>query len=85
MALGTNTLLEQEFLRRVMHVDIVFVGKHELDVSEHVIGPRRLIDVEAANVDPSPVDRGRINLLSTDLNVEVVVPRTDVSPPACAR
>src|SRR6185436_5559957 len=46
---------EQITLRRVMHVDVVLVGEHELDGPEYVRWPRRLAEFIGADIGAAPV------------------------------
>ena len=57
VAEGAARLVEQLALRRVVHVDVVLVGEHELDDTQHVVGAGRLDEGEAADVDLAPVHR----------------------------
>src|SRR5262249_39486871 len=56
VAEGADGAAEQMPLRGVVHVDVVLVGKAELDDTEHVGGTRWLSEVEALDVDARPVD-----------------------------
>src|SRR5262245_64876094 len=72
MTLGAYRLGEQRFLRRVVHVHVVLVGEDEFQISQHVVWPWRLVDVEAANIDPVPVDPGWVDLAAADIDAQIV-------------
>ncbi len=59
-------------LGRVVHVDVVLVGEHELHVAERVLGPRRLLEADGANVDAAPVDGIGIDLAAVDVGAQLV-------------
>src|SRR5262245_63639117 len=61
VALRSNRFGEQFFLRGVVHVHVVLVGKHEFDPAQYVVRSRRLEDLEIANVNMVPVDGAGID------------------------
>src|SRR5262249_28532479 len=52
-----SRLLEELALGRVVHIDVVLVGEHELYHDQHVMGPRGLDKCKATDVHLAPVDR----------------------------
>ncbi len=56
VAQGAVRLSEQSLLRRVGHVDVVPIGKAELDVAEWVLATRRLSKAELPDIDAVPID-----------------------------
>ena len=78
MTEGANRAAEQALGRGVVHVDGVFVGKHELDEAKCVAPAWGLIEMETADIDRTPIDRRRVNLAATVLNLQVLA-RKDTS------
>ena len=67
-----DRLGEQEFLRRVVHLDVVLVRKHEFDVAEHVVRSGRLVDLEIADVHRVPVDGAGIDITAEIFDAQIV-------------
>src|SRR5262245_29739679 len=66
MALGAHGIIEQGFLRGVVHVDVVLVGEQELHAAQHVVWSRRLDEIEIADVVAAPID-----LIGIDIAIAV--------------
>ena len=72
MALGANGLGKEILLRRIVHVDIVLVGKNKFDSAERVVAAGRLENFDTADVDASPIERGRVHLVTTVIDMQIV-------------
>ncbi len=76
-----------------MHVDVVRIGEHELHVTQHIFGSRRLLEAVVVDVDIRPIHRVGIDLPAARVDAQVVgvehglgrVPATEDAEEARAR
>jgi hypothetical protein len=62
----------------------MLVGEHEFQIPEHVVRTGRLVDVEAADIDPVPIDPGGVDLTAADIDAQVVALEHSRVPAAAA-
>src|SRR5262245_9457416 len=80
MALRAHGIIEQGFLRGVVHVDVVLVGEQELHAAQHVVWSRRLDEIEIAYILATPIDRIGIDVAAARSDEQTVALEDRGSP-----
>ena len=84
MAERTQPIAEEMPVWRIVHVNVVLVWEAEFHNAQHILPPRTLRELVAADVHARPIDRVGIDRVAVDAHAEPPKPLQDFAAPAAA-